>query len=53
MELDRVSIPYLPCGDGRINIVKSGNINVVVTGRAEGAVIILLSLSVCPLPFRM
>ena len=44
-KVDRVSIPDLPYGDERINTVKSGNINVVGTGRAGGAVLISISLS--------
>ena len=40
---DRVSFPYLPYGDGRINIGKSRKRDDVETGRAEGAVFILLS----------
>ena len=34
--LDRVSLPDLPFGDGRICIVKSGELDDVVTGRANG-----------------
>ena len=33
--VDRVSNPYLPYGDGRITIVKSGILHNVVTGRAN------------------
>ena len=34
--LDRVSLPDLPFRDGRICIVKSGELDDVVTGRANG-----------------
>ena len=49
-KVDRISIPNLPLGDGRINIVKSGDD--VATGRAGGAVLISISLFVRPLSFR-
>ena len=34
LNVDRVSNPDLPCGDGRITIVKSGETDVIVTGWA-------------------
>ena len=43
--LDRVSIPYLSYGDGRINIERSGKRDDIETDRAEGAVLISLSVS--------